>query len=138
QSGPEKSAKTGSRHSWQSRIPAKIQTSQSVNYCSFSSTMSKRKTKAVHLPVGECITQVQEILRERLCHQQLPDRLEGVEAQHKHLLELLKRTAVHGESNSVLIVGPRGAGKTMLLKCVLRDLMEEKEAEKNLLQVHLN
>ena len=32
----------------------------------------------------------------------------------RHLLELLKRTAVHGESNSVLIVGPRGAGKTMV------------------------
>lgn len=30
----------------------------------------------------------------------------------RHLLELLKRTAVHGESNSVLIVGPRGAGKS--------------------------
>ncbi|XP_034403573.1 origin recognition complex subunit 4 isoform X2 [Cyclopterus lumpus] len=100
--------------------------------------MSKRKMENTRLPVGECISQVQEMLRERLCHQQLPDRPEGVEAQHKHLLELLKRTAVHGESNSVLIVGPRGAGKTMLLKCVLRDLQEEKEAQKNLLQVHLN
>lgn len=153
--------------------------------------------------------QLQKILRERLCHQQLPNKPEGVEAQHKyvyfvtgvslwsrqldylvslslltpaftylfyqhtcrHLLELLKRTAIHGESNSVLIVGPRGSGKTMvsrrsqiaslqkttelfqsleacniwrsvfclqLLKCVLRDLLEEKEAQKNLLQVHLN
>ncbi|KAK5847940.1 hypothetical protein PBY51_017029 [Eleginops maclovinus] len=100
--------------------------------------MSKRKARDAHLPVGECISQVQEILRKRLCNQQLPDRPEGVEAQHKHLLELLKRTAVHGESNSVLIVGPRGAGKTMLLKCVLRDLLMEKEAQKNLLQVHLN
>ncbi|XP_022616851.1 origin recognition complex subunit 4 isoform X1 [Seriola dumerili] len=102
------------------------------------SIMSKRKVKDAHLPMGECITQVQEIMRERLCHQQLPDKPEGIEAQHKHLLELLKRTAVHGESNSVLIVGPRGAGKTMLLKCVLRELLEEKEAQKNLLQVHLN
>lgn len=100
--------------------------------------MSKRKAKDAQLPVGECITELQRILRERLCHQQLPDKPEGVEAQHKHLLELLKRTAVHGESNSVLIVGPRGAGKTMLLKCVLRDLLEEKEIQKNLLQVHLN
>ncbi|TNN84959.1 Origin recognition complex subunit 4 [Liparis tanakae] len=100
--------------------------------------MSKRKMENIRLPVGECISQVQEMLRERLCRQKLPDRPEGVEAQHKHLLELLKRTAVHGESNSVLIVGPRGAGKTMLLKCVLRDLQEEKEAHKNLLQVHLN
>ena len=36
---------------------------------------------------------------------------------NRHLLELLKRTAVHGESNSVLIVGPRGAGKTMVSTC---------------------
>uniref|UniRef100_A0AAQ6AAE9 Origin recognition complex subunit 4 n=1 Tax=Amphiprion ocellaris TaxID=80972 RepID=A0AAQ6AAE9_AMPOC len=56
----------------------------------------------------------------------------------RHLLELLRRSAIQGESNSVLIVGPRGAGKTMLLQCVLRDLLQEKEAQKNLLQVHLN
>uniref|UniRef100_A0A3B4ZQT8 Origin recognition complex subunit 4 n=1 Tax=Stegastes partitus TaxID=144197 RepID=A0A3B4ZQT8_9TELE len=56
----------------------------------------------------------------------------------RHLLELLRRSAVHGESNSVLIVGPRGAGKTMLLQKVLRELLQDKEAQKNLLQVHLN
>ncbi|XP_076011336.1 origin recognition complex subunit 4 [Genypterus blacodes] len=100
--------------------------------------MPKRKTNEAPLPVGECISQAQRIFRERFCHQQVPERAEGVEAQHKHLLELLKRTAVHGESNSVLIVGPRGAGKTMLLKCVLRELLEEKDVQKNLLQVHLN
>ncbi|XP_071771357.1 origin recognition complex subunit 4 [Centroberyx gerrardi] len=99
--------------------------------------MSKRKVEDTSLPIGECISQVQRILRERLCHQQLPDRAEGVEAQHKHLLELLRRTAVHGESNSVLIVGPRGAGKTTLLSCVLREL-EEADLQKNLLQVYLN
>ena len=31
---------------------------------------------------------------------------------HRQLLDLLRRTALHGESHSVLIVGPRGAGKT--------------------------
>ncbi|KAM9328108.1 origin recognition complex subunit 4 isoform 1-T2 [Pholidichthys leucotaenia] len=100
--------------------------------------MSKRKVKDAHLPTGDCLTQLQQILRERLCYQQLPRRAEGVEAQHKHLLELLRRTAVHGESNSVLIVGPRGAGKTTLLRCVLRELLEEEVVQKNLLQVHLN
>ncbi|POI23837.1 hypothetical protein CIB84_012415, partial [Bambusicola thoracicus] len=29
-----------------------------------------------------------------------------------HLLELLKQTTVRGESNSALIIGPRGSGKT--------------------------
>uniref|UniRef100_A0A8C2XQM4 Origin recognition complex subunit 4 n=1 Tax=Cyclopterus lumpus TaxID=8103 RepID=A0A8C2XQM4_CYCLU len=89
--------------------------------------MSKRKMENTRLPVGECISQV--------CHCGYCSESSRV---FRHLLELLKRTAVHGESNSVLIVGPRGAGKTMLLKCVLRDLQEEKEAQKNLLQVHLN
>ncbi|XP_005738722.1 origin recognition complex subunit 4 [Pundamilia nyererei] len=100
--------------------------------------MSKRKARDAHLPIGECITQVQQILRERFCERLLPDRPEGVEAQYKHLLELLRRTAIHGESNSVLIVGPRGAGKTMLLQCVLRDLQKEEKVQKNLLQVHLS
>ncbi|KAM4601811.1 origin recognition complex subunit 4 [Polymixia lowei] len=100
--------------------------------------MGKRKVEETSMPIGECISQVQRILRERLCHQQTPEMPQGLESQQKHLLELLKRTAVHGESNSVLIVGPRGAGKTMLLKCVLRELLDDKEAQRSLLQVHLN
>ncbi|XP_013887563.1 origin recognition complex subunit 4 isoform X3 [Austrofundulus limnaeus] len=109
--------------------------SQNIKSCHI---MSKRKVQNAHLPIGECISQVHQTLRERFCHQRLPERPEGVEAQHKHLEELLRRTAVHGESNSVLIVGPRGAGKTTLLKCVLRELSKESEVQKNLLQVHLN
>uniref|UniRef100_A0A8C4ZB91 Origin recognition complex subunit 4 n=1 Tax=Gadus morhua TaxID=8049 RepID=A0A8C4ZB91_GADMO len=100
--------------------------------------MSKRKLKDSPMPIGECISQVQTLLRERLCHQQLPQRPEGVDSQHKHLMELLKRTAVHGESNSVLIIGPRGTGKTQLLRCVLAELLAEEDVDKTLLQVHLN
>ncbi|XP_027576839.1 origin recognition complex subunit 4 isoform X1 [Pipra filicauda] len=55
-----------------------------------------------------------------------------------HLLELLKRTTLHGESNSALIVGPRGSGKTTLLNHVLKDLREMKQVRGNLLEVHLN
>ncbi|XP_038645900.1 origin recognition complex subunit 4 isoform X1 [Scyliorhinus canicula] len=99
--------------------------------------MSKRKSKDNSFSLGECITKVQMILRERFCHH-LPGKPFGVEAQYKNLMDLLKQTAVHGESNSVLIVGPRGAGKTMLLKSVLKELTEMKQVKENLLQVHLN
>ena len=30
------------------------------------------------------------------------------------MFELIKRTATLGESNSILVVGPRGSGKTMV------------------------
>uniref|UniRef100_A0A8C1KNW3 Origin recognition complex subunit 4 n=1 Tax=Cyprinus carpio TaxID=7962 RepID=A0A8C1KNW3_CYPCA len=96
--------------------------------------MSKRRS----LTEAQCVSLAQKLLRERLCHQKLPDRPLALDSQYKHLLELLRRTAVHGESNSVLIVGPRGSGKTMLLGCVLRELMSLKEAQKNVLLVELN
>ncbi|KAG7326930.1 hypothetical protein KOW79_010331 [Hemibagrus wyckioides] len=100
--------------------------------------MSKRKSREKHMAVGECVSQVQRVLRERFCHQKLPDKPVGLESQYKHLLELLRRTAVHGESNSVLIIGPRGSGKTMLLQCALRELLDLQEVKTNVLQVHLS
>ncbi|NXN17602.1 ORC4 protein, partial [Indicator maculatus] len=54
--------------------------------------------------------------------------------QHRNLLELLKRTTIHGESNSVLIIGPRGSGKTALLNHALKDLKEMKQVQENLLE----
>ncbi|XP_069791095.1 origin recognition complex subunit 4 isoform X2 [Narcine bancroftii] len=99
--------------------------------------MGKRKNKDSSSSLGECIAKVHMTLRARFCHH-LPGKPFGVEAQYKNLMDLLKQTAVHGESNSVLIVGPRGVGKTMLLKSVLHELKEVKQVEENLLQVHLN
>ncbi|XP_012684742.2 origin recognition complex subunit 4 [Clupea harengus] len=100
--------------------------------------MSKRKSKESHMTVGECVSQAQKCLRQRFCRQELSTRPMGLESQHKHLLELLRRTAVHGESNSVLIVGPRGSGKTMLLSYVLKELLQEKDVKSNIMLVHLN
>ncbi|MBN3324767.1 ORC4 protein, partial [Atractosteus spatula] len=99
------------------------------------------KTHFVAVKFNACFLvhfQAHRILRERCCHQKLPSKPFGVESQYEHLLELLRRTAVHGESNSVLIVGPRGAGKSMLLSCVLNELQKEKEVMENILLVHLN
>ncbi|XP_038607064.1 origin recognition complex subunit 4 isoform X1 [Tachyglossus aculeatus] len=100
--------------------------------------MSSRKAKNSSLKHGECVSQAQTILRERFCHQSPQKHLFGIQEQHRNLAALLKRTAVHGESNSVLIIGPRGSGKTMLLNRVLQELMEVKQVRENVLQVHLN
>ncbi|XP_048090230.1 origin recognition complex subunit 4 [Alosa alosa] len=100
--------------------------------------MSKRKSRESHMTVGQCVSQAQKVLRQRFCHQEISTPPVGLESQHKHLLELLRRTAVHGESNSVLIVGPRGSGKTMLLNYVLKELLQEKDVKSNIMLVRLN
>ncbi|RLW04932.1 hypothetical protein DV515_00005717 [Chloebia gouldiae] len=102
------------------------------------SAVSKRKLKESSAESAESISQVQKILRERFCHHCAAGKLFGMEQQYRHLLELLKRTTVHGESNSALIIGPRGSGKTTLLNHVLKDLREMKQVRENLLEVHLN
>ncbi|KAM9380722.1 origin recognition complex subunit 4 [Phaethornis superciliosus] len=103
-----------------------------------TSAMSKRKAKESSGANRECISQVQKVLRERFCHHYAPDKLFGIEQQYKHLLELLKRTTLHGESNSALIIGPRGSGKTALLNHVLKEITAMEASKQSLLQVHLN
>ncbi|XP_045415453.1 origin recognition complex subunit 4 isoform X2 [Lemur catta] len=100
--------------------------------------MSSRKSKNNSLIHADCLSQVQRILRERFCHQSPHNNLYGVQVQYKHLIELLKRTAINGESNSVLIIGPRGSGKTTLINHALKELMEIEEVSENILHVHLN
>ncbi|XP_054685838.1 origin recognition complex subunit 4 isoform X4 [Grus americana] len=100
--------------------------------------MSKRKSKESSGTSAECISQVQKILRERFCHNYATGKLFGIEHQYRHLLELLKRTTIHGESNSALIIGPRGSGKTALLNHVLKEITEMRQVRDNLLEVHLN
>uniref|UniRef100_A0A8C9BRB3 Origin recognition complex subunit 4 n=1 Tax=Phocoena sinus TaxID=42100 RepID=A0A8C9BRB3_PHOSS len=92
--------------------------------------MSSRKSKSNNLIQAEYLSRVQRILRERFCHQSPHSNLFGVQVQYKHLIELLKRTAIHGESNSALIIGPRGSGKIMLINHALKELIEVEEGVK--------
>lgn len=62
----------------------------------------------------------------------------GLHQEERQLLDLLRRTATSGESNSVLVIGPRGSGKSKLIKHVIAELLLDDHIKDNLLQVHLN
>ncbi|XP_058065978.1 origin recognition complex subunit 4 [Anopheles bellator] len=62
----------------------------------------------------------------------------GYEAERQHIRDLLLRTAERGESNSALLLGPRGCGKTTLLTSVLTELLPMKTFHRNTLIVYLN
>ncbi|XP_030828968.1 origin recognition complex subunit 4-like isoform X2 [Strongylocentrotus purpuratus] len=86
----------------------------------------------------EVYFEVQRILRNRMCGSELPASLPHLQDQRRHLMDIIERCATQGESNSALVIGPRGSGKSMLLKHVLAELVKNRKVSTNLLQVRLN
>ncbi|KAI7897866.1 origin recognition complex subunit 4 C-terminus-domain-containing protein [Cokeromyces recurvatus] len=70
------------------------------------------------------VRRVQALLLNRLNGIELPPRLHGLDNEYNTLYKLLKQTITAGESNSCLLIGNRGTGKTALVRTVLRDLQK--------------
>lgn len=58
--------------------------------------------------------------------------------ERQHVLDLLKRTVECGESNSALLIGSRGSGKTTLVNSVLKELSSIKKFKDNAMIVNLH
>ncbi|XP_049290535.1 origin recognition complex subunit 4 isoform X2 [Anopheles funestus] len=84
----------------------------------------------------DAVGNTRKFLKSRL----LTDRasFHGFEAERQNIHDLLERTAEHGESNSALLLGPRGIGKTTLITSVLAELLATKTFHRNSLIVYLN
>ncbi|XP_062129814.1 origin recognition complex subunit 4 [Drosophila sulfurigaster albostrigata] len=85
---------------------------------------------------GQEVIKARRFLKDRL--QRDYTTLRGYEAERSNVRQLLQRTAEMGESNSLLLIGPRGAGKTTLINSVLTDLLENMAFVDNTLIVHLD
>ncbi|XP_014772349.1 origin recognition complex subunit 4 isoform X1 [Octopus bimaculoides] len=86
----------------------------------------------------EMADQVQTALRERLGQCWVPEAPVGFKEEEQQIADLVKRTINFGESNSVLLIGTRGIGKTMLLKNALKEVKKDKNVHQNLLEVYLS
>ncbi|XP_055919525.1 origin recognition complex subunit 4 [Eupeodes corollae] len=86
-------------------------------------------------PSSETLT-ARKFIKERL--QRDRTSFHGHESEWKNVHDLLERTAEVGESNSLLLIGPRGSGKTTLVNSVLYSLLPKKDFQKNTLIVQLN
>jgi len=82
--------------------------------------------------------ELQKVLRMRISQVQNPPVISGYDAERKQLHDLIQRTASTGESNSQLLIGPRGCGKTMLMDHVIKEVQKNDSAKHNLLVVRLN
>ncbi|XP_071444263.1 origin recognition complex subunit 4 [Hetaerina americana] len=64
--------------------------------------------------------------------------LRGYSKERLHVFDLMTRTVNVGESNSALLIGPRGCGKTTLVNDVLNELERDSAFNHKALVVHLN
>ncbi|XP_052092994.1 origin recognition complex subunit 4-like [Mytilus californianus] len=103
-----------------------------------SSRRKSKTTKETDSGETTSLQNVQDELRLRFSQNALSPALHGYEKERRQLFDLIKRTASTGESNSVLVIGPRGSGKTMTLNSIYNELIEDDNIRENLLQVKLN
>lgn len=68
----------------------------------------------------------------------LNNNYDGNPKERKQIYDLLHRTLEFGESNSALLIGPRGSGKTKLVNNVLSELEELPHFKNNCVIVYLN
>lgn len=87
-----------------------------------TSPSSNKRPRTHSAIVSKAIT----LLRSRLCgmshpHLLLPDAQEN----KRKLFELLSQTVHHATNNSVLLLGPRGCGKSMVLNEVVAEIQQQ-------------
>lgn len=87
---------------------------------------------------NEAVLLAAAMLRRRLSQVQMPEQIFGYEKEQKEIIDLIKRTLIAGESNSVLVIGDRGTGKTLLISHVLQEVRKEHRIQENLITVNLN
>lgn len=103
-----------------------------------SRNVSRKSTSSSDSAPANWITEVKKCLLRNLDTQAKPDLLRSYSEQKRQLEELLSRAVKLGESNSVLVVGPRGCGKTSLILAVLDSVSQHKGVTSDFLLVKLN
>ncbi|XP_012274569.1 origin recognition complex subunit 4 [Orussus abietinus] len=92
--------------------------------------------KNVTINFQENVTLTRKYLKQRIMCSETNFR--GHAKERLHLLDLLKRTVETGESNSALLIAPRGSGKTMLINSILKELSVLKSFKDNAIIVNLH
>ncbi|KAH9204162.1 P-loop containing nucleoside triphosphate hydrolase protein [Leptodontidium sp. 2 PMI_412] len=70
---------------------------------------------------GVPLTIVQTVVLDKLTGQKRI-KLQGYDEEMQNVYQVVEKTVLAGEGNSMLVVGPRGCGKTTLVESVISDL----------------
>ncbi|KAI9207942.1 origin recognition complex subunit 4 C-terminus-domain-containing protein [Polychytrium aggregatum] len=87
----------------------------------------------------EDIHMAQRAIWSRISETHTPSKLVDLEDQSRKLHDFLEKTIRYGESNSILLVGDRGSGKSMTLRKALEAFRDNADSSsKSFMEIHLN
>lgn len=101
-----------------------------VSYPQASADLSQDRRLADYVQAAK------KVILDRISERSLPDSLDNLTTQYDKLFHLLEQTVKTGESNSCLLVGNRGSGKSTLVRKAIEEL--RKDHKDNFLVVELN
>ncbi|KAF3924710.1 hypothetical protein AA313_de0207578 [Arthrobotrys entomopaga] len=83
----------------------------------------------------EAVLYLKQTVMTKITGRGLPEKLIGLKDEYNTVLQLLEQTVVAGEGNSMLLIGPRGSGKSLVVEKAIKEL--QKYHEKDFIVVRL-
>ncbi|KAK6529004.1 hypothetical protein TWF694_004227 [Orbilia ellipsospora] len=83
----------------------------------------------------EAVLYLRQTIMKKITGRGLPEKLIGLKDEYNTVLQLLEQTVVAGEGNSMLLIGPRGSGKSLVVEKAIKEL--QKYHEKDFIVVRL-
>ncbi|KAK6340764.1 hypothetical protein TWF696_009084 [Orbilia brochopaga] len=84
----------------------------------------------------DAVDLLKQMVTKKITGRGLPDKLVGLTDEYNAVHQLLEQTVVAGEGNSILLVGPHGSGKSLVVEKAVADL--QKHHEKDFIVVRLS
>eukprot|EP00041_Stephanoeca_diplocostata_P021233 m.490008 g.490008 ORF g.490008 m.490008 type:complete len:377 (-) comp21774_c0_seq19:934-2064(-) len=105
----------------------------------FATTTSGEINNETTCPNTKFVSKIQECIRRRLIGITPPTRPSGYAAEFEELSALVTASACQGESNSALVIGSRGSGKSLLVeRAIDRAIASEAATSRGCCVVRLN
>ncbi|XP_034951781.1 origin recognition complex subunit 4 [Chelonus insularis] len=98
--------------------------------------MSVKRNVTIQSLDNNTFNAIRQHLKQKILYPEVKENQYVKERQH--LLDLLKRTVDKGESNSALLIGCRGSGKTTTVNHILKQLLQLKRFKTNVMIIRLN
>ncbi|KAF3942079.1 hypothetical protein ABW19_dt0203504 [Dactylella cylindrospora] len=89
----------------------------------------KPRTKFTGRVTDEAVKLLKYSVMKKVTGRGLPDKLVGLKDEYAVVHQLLEQTVVAGEGNSILLIGPRGSGKSLVTEKAISELQKHYEGD---------